>query len=93
MPEQANHLHLLKDKEEGGGPAVHTQTPIQHAPGISDRHQNSDGRYGIVLSGKCLSSSVSNTVLLLLLLPGLMQMAFFFTTPAPPTAIAVPTAL
>jgi hypothetical protein len=62
VPEQANHLHLLKDKEEGGGPAVRTHTPIQHTPGLSDRHQNRDGHYGIVLSGKCLSSSVSNTV-------------------------------
>ena len=101
MPEQANHLHPLKDKEEGGGPAVRTQTPKQHAPDLLARHQNRAGHQGIVLPGKCLSSSVSNTVLLLLpkgpasplLLPGLMQqMAFFSITSAPPTALAVPTA-
>ena len=84
MPEQANHLHLLKDKEEGGGPAVHTQTPKHHTPDLFDRHQNRDGHYGIVLSGKCLSSSVSNTVLLLL--PGLASCRWLSSSllPAPP---------
>ena len=83
MSEQANPLHLLKDKEEGGGPAVRTQTPIQHAPDLLDRHQNRDGRYGIVLLGKCLSSSVSNT-LLLLLLPRLALCRWLSSSPLPP---------